>query len=64
MKKFTIKEISHYDIINMNGCPIKLPSAKSMTQARIDYNFLKPAIKSWFLNNVPLRKRIFYKIID
>lgn len=44
--------MSAYDILReFPDCPIKLPTARSMTQARIDYQTLSPAIFEWYKNN-------------
>lgn len=43
--------ISGYDILRMPGCPYKLPTARSMTQARDDYYHLMPNLISWYEKN-------------
>lgn len=42
--------LSAYDILNKfdKDCPIKLPHARSMTQAKIDYEHREQAIISWY----------------
>lgn len=42
--------LSAYDILKIEGCPITLPRARSMTQARIDYETWEPAIFDWYEN--------------
>lgn len=37
-----------YDILNLPGCPYRLPTARSMTQARMDYEKLLPDLYRWY----------------
>lgn len=44
------KEISDteaYEILKKPGCPIGLPKARSMTQAKLDLDSLKSALREW-----------------
>ena len=49
-----------YDILAMRGCPIKLPHATSMTQARIDYEHRQDAIMDWYKSQYLLRMKNFF----
>jgi len=40
----TISDLEAYEILDMEGCPIKLPKARSMTQVRLDLQHLKPQL--------------------
>jgi hypothetical protein len=42
--------LTAYEIMDMPECPHKLPRARSMTQARIDYNHLEPTVFEWYDN--------------
>jgi hypothetical protein len=46
-----IDGLSAYDILKIEGCPITLPRARSMTQARLDYEGREDQIFEWYLNN-------------
>jgi len=42
-----------YDVLReCKNCPIKLPSARSMTQARIDYENRAQSIVDWYNENI------------
>jgi len=43
-----ISDTQAYEILRMPGCPIQLPTARSMTQAKIDLDHLKPKIIKWY----------------
>lgn len=47
-----INGLSAYDILKMPECPIKLPSARSMTQARLDFNHYEDSIIDWYKNHL------------
>lgn len=40
--------LTAYDILAMPECPIKLPTARSMTQAAIDYNSIEKRVFEWY----------------
>lgn len=45
----TISGLSAYDILRMSECPLTLPTARSMTQARMDYEHREDGIISWYI---------------
>jgi len=51
MLKKNKEGLSAYDILDIEGCPITLPKARSMTQARIDYEQREEQIFQWYENN-------------
>lgn len=51
----TVDGLSGYDILKMPQCPIKLPTARSMTQARIDFEHLEDSIFEWYKSAIPIR---------
>lgn len=44
----TTDGLTGYDILKLPGCPITLPSARSMTQARIDYEQHEADLFNWY----------------
>ena len=42
-----------YMILHLPECPIALPRARSMTQARLDLEHLKPGIIKWYNTQTP-----------
>jgi len=44
-----LTDIQYYEILKMPGCPVKLPTARSLMQAAYDLDHLKPRIKEWYL---------------
>ena len=45
--------MSAYNILNdYPKCPIRLPHARSMTQAKIDFEFREDDILKWYMNNI------------
>jgi len=50
-----------YQILEMKGCPIKLPHSKSMTSAKIDYEYMQKQIFDWYKNNYKLRMINFFE---
>lgn len=45
-----------YDILNMEGCPIKLPKANSMTLAALDMQSLEPKLAEWYINQNKIKQ--------
>lgn len=45
----TISDSQAYSILKMRNCPYSLPTARSMTQARIDLESLKPFLEKWYI---------------
>lgn len=43
--------LTAYDILRLPNCPIKLPVARSMTQASIDYKHIEPRVFEWYEKN-------------
>lgn len=41
-------KVNGYEILNMPDCPHRLPTARSMTQARNDYYHLLPSLIIWY----------------
>lgn len=37
-----------YEILKLPECPYKLPAARSMTQASIDFNHIKSNVINWY----------------
>jgi hypothetical protein len=44
----TLNGLSAYQILHIKDCPFKLPKARSMTQARLDYESLEDQILKWY----------------
>lgn len=42
-----ISDTEAYEILNKPDCPIRLPKARSMTQAKIDLDSLKSSLREW-----------------
>lgn len=47
-KMKTSNGLSAYEVLEHPKCPIKLPSARSMTQASIDFYSRQPQIIQWY----------------
>lgn len=59
MKGYTkkIDGLDAYDIMRIHGCPISLPTARSMTQASIDFYSRQDAVIDWYIKEKK-KKRI------
>jgi hypothetical protein len=53
IKKIGYSDAVLYKILELPGCPVTLPKARSMTQARMDLEHLKPAIIEWYNTQTP-----------
>lgn len=47
-----------YRILELPGCPIKLPKARSMSQAADDLHHLKESIIQWYTSSVTPNKEM------
>lgn len=57
----TIDGLNSYDILRMPECPIKLPRARSMTQAKLDFEHLEDSIIEWYKNHKFEQKKKQFK---
>lgn len=42
-----LTDVQYYEILKIPGCPLRLPTAKSLMQAARDLDHLKPRLKEW-----------------
>lgn len=56
-KEKEITDMQAYDILDMPGCPIKLPHARSMTQARNDLQNIKHLLIKWHTTYINQQKQ-------
>ena len=52
-----------YEILDLPNCPISLPYARSMTQARIDFENREEAILEWYKRHVNTKKAISFGVV-
>lgn len=56
--KKTVNGLNAYDILRLPECHLSLPTARSMTQAKIDYEHREDGIINWYINDYLTQKKV------